>query len=155
MDNPPEPYTPEGQSAWLASLTPDESLIVHTPAGYLMFFVVVALTKRALAMDDMKAGERLYFLEKLNGLTDQNFTPSMLATIEPMSDLEYEIFCEAKSLDGTDDKSAEASFQILTSPRVFGHLATLNPSFIAAMKQREQDLKVAEQAERVVLQSLH
>jgi hypothetical protein len=134
MNNSPEPYDHETHSAWLASLSPDESLIVNTPQGYLLMFIVVALTKRGLRANNIKPAEQLFLLEKMNGLTDQYFTPEMLATIEPMGDTEYEIFREARSLDPPDDKTAAASFKVLTSPRVFSHLARLSPSIFAAIK---------------------
>ncbi|MGH6673320.1 MAG: hypothetical protein ACRECV_15280, partial [Xanthobacteraceae bacterium] len=48
----------------------------------------------------------------------------------------YRIFQEARSLDPPDEKSGRASFDVLTSPRVFWHLVTLNPSILAAIKLR-------------------
>jgi hypothetical protein len=137
MNNPPEPYDAERHHAWLDSLSRDEALVVYTPQGYLMTFIIVALTKRALLMDEIKPAEQLRLLEKLNGLTDGYFTPEMLAAVEPMSDIECKIFEEAKSLDPAGDKSSRASFGVLTSPRVFWHLATLNPSLLSAIKLRE------------------
>jgi hypothetical protein len=137
MNNPPGPYDHDQHSAWLASLSPDESLVVHTPSGYLLLFIIVALTKRALLTEGIKPAEQLHLLEKMNRLTDQYFTPAMLAVIEPMGDTEYKIYEQAKSLDPPGDKSARASFDVLTIPRVFWHLVTLNPSILAAIKLRE------------------
>jgi hypothetical protein len=98
---------------------------------------MVALTKRALLTKDIKPAEQLLLLEKMNSLTDQYFTPEMLATIEPMGDIGYEIFKVARSLDLPGDKSARPSFDVLTSPRVFRHFVTLNPSILAAIKLRD------------------
>jgi hypothetical protein len=53
-----------------------------------------------------------------------------------MGDIEMEMLNEAKSLDG--DKGCEASFRVLTSPKVFGHFRRLNPSYLAAIKLRQQ-----------------
>src|SRR5262245_49131717 len=96
MNNPPEPHDHEKHCAWLASLSSDESLVVHTPSGYLLTFIIVALTERALLTKDIKPADQLLLLEKMNGLTDQYFTPEMLATVEPMGNTEYEIFEEVK-----------------------------------------------------------
>jgi hypothetical protein len=137
MNNPPEPYDREEHSAWLAPLSPDATFVTHTPSGYKLIFIMVALTKRALLTKDIKPAEQLLLLEKMNGLTDQYFTPEMLATIEPMGDTEYEIFKEARSLSPPGDKTCRASFDVLTSPRVFGHFITLNPSILAAIKLRD------------------
>jgi hypothetical protein len=103
-----------------------------------MFFIVAALTKRALQDDKMKAGDRLHLLEKLNGLTDQNFTADQLALIDPMSDLEYQIFCEAKSLDIkavdlSPAQQTQASYDILTG-YVFEHFVVLNPGMAKAIR---------------------
>ncbi len=134
MNNAPEPYTPEGHAAWLDSLSADELLVIHMPSGYRFIFIAVALAKRGL--ENHKSADQLLLLKKINGLTDQNFTPEMLATIEPMGDTEYAIFKEARSLDA-GDKASMAGFEVLTSPRVFWHLVTLNPSLLKAIKLRE------------------
>jgi hypothetical protein len=84
----------------------------------------------------MKPGKRLRFLELLNSLTDGWLTPEILAVIEPAGDTEMAMINEAKSLDG--DKGCEASLKVLTSPKVFGHFRRLNPSFVAAIKLRQQ-----------------
>jgi hypothetical protein len=143
MDNPPEPHDPEQHSAWLASLSPDEVLVVYTPPGYQMNFIIVALTKRALLMEEIKPGEQLELLENMNALTDRYFTAEMLSMIEPVSDTEYEIFAAAKMLDKPSDKCATASFKVLTSPRVFWHICTLNPSILAALRHEAQQRKAA------------
>jgi hypothetical protein len=115
-------------------------------AGHALSFIAVALVKRALLDDTtMNAGDRLRLLEKLNGLTDLNFTAAMLALIDPMSDLELEIYREAKSLDPPRPKKDDprslhfqASFEILTSPKVFEHFIALNPGLAAAVRLYEQ-----------------
>jgi hypothetical protein len=122
-------------------------------AGQIFSFIAVAATKRTLQDDTtMKAGDRLRLLEKLNGLTDLNFTAAMLALIDPMSDLELEIYREAKSLDPPrpkkDDPSSvyfQASFEILTSPKVFEHFIALNPGLAAAVRLCEQRGEAAPQ----------
>jgi hypothetical protein len=131
------PYDYEQHVAWLDSLSPDDSLVVHTPAGHKHSMLIAAYTKRVLQYE-MPTADRLQFLEKLNGLTDLYFTPEMLALIEPMSDTEIAMVNEARSLDPEDDRLGRASFNVLTSWRVFGHLRRLNPSYLAAMKLRER-----------------
>ena len=75
----------------------------------------------------------------MNELTEgPYFTPAMIAMIEPTGATEYKIFEEAKSLDRPDDKLGQASFKVLTSPRVFWGLCELNPSILAAMKLRRE-----------------
>jgi len=65
-------------------------------------------------------------------------SPEMLAIIEPAGDTEMEMMNEARSLDREDDRLGQASFDVLTSWRVFGHFRRLNPSFLAAIKLRQQ-----------------
>jgi len=76
----------------LDSLSDEERILLYVPPGYRFAFIAAALTKRALATDDIKVGDRLHLLEKLNGLTDRYLTADMLAMMEPMSNLEFEIF---------------------------------------------------------------
>jgi hypothetical protein len=114
---------------------PDNELAV--PAGYIHLMLWASAAKRALQWE-MKPGKRLRLLELLNGLTDNYFTPDMLAIIEPMSDTEMAMVSEARSLDREDDRLGQASFDVLTSPKVFGHFRRLNPSFLAAIKLRQQ-----------------
>jgi hypothetical protein len=113
----------------------DDRLVLFTPAGYKHFFLWAAYVKRALQFE-LPAGKRLKLLERLNSLTDLYFTPEMLATIEPMSDTEIEMVNEARSLDLEDDRLGQASFDVLTSQRVFGHFLRLNPSLMTAIKLR-------------------
>jgi len=78
-------------------------------------------------------------------ITDWYFTPEMLATIEPMSNTEIEIFHEATSLDHEDHfPRCNESFKVLTSWRVFGHFRRLNPSYLAAIKLREMNKQANE-----------
>jgi hypothetical protein len=124
----------EEHSAWWDSLSDEQKMIAYVPSGYKHILLAIALTKRVLTTCKMKAGEKLQVLEKLNGLTDGYITPEMLAMIEPMSDTEYEMLNEARSLDQPDDKAGRASFDVLTSPDVFEHFVRLNPSLLAAIK---------------------
>jgi hypothetical protein len=115
----------------------DDDGALQTPAGYVHLMLMAAYAKRGLQYQ-MKPGKRLKLLELLNSLTDNYFTPDMLATIEPMSDTEMAMVSEARSLDREDDRLGNASFDVLTSPKVFGHFLKLNPSFVAAIKLRQQ-----------------
>ena len=136
MNNPPEPYSPEAQGAWLASLSADETLIVHVPVGHQWNMIAASLVKRWL-QGKMDAGLRLRLLESLTGMTDIYLRPEMLAMIEPMCNTAYQIWSEAKTLDREGDKACMASFRVLTSPRVYDHLTTLNPSILAAIRWRD------------------
>jgi hypothetical protein len=111
----------------------DEQLAVFVPAGYVHLMLWAGAGKRALQYQ-MKPGKRLRLLELLNSLTDNYFTPEMLAAITPASDTEMEMVNEARSLDG--DKGCAASFDVLTGAKVFGHFRRLNPSYLAAIKLR-------------------
>jgi hypothetical protein len=139
-----EPYEPgvseydQGQhAAWLAALSDDGKLAVYTPAGYIHLMLWASAAKRALQWE-MKPGKRLKLLEKLNSLTDNYLTPEMLAIIEPMCDTQVEMMNEARSLDREDDRLGQASFDVLTSWRVFKHFRRLNQSLLAAIKLRQQ-----------------
>jgi hypothetical protein len=94
MNNPPEPYSHEAHCAWLDSFTPDESAVVHTPPGRLYSYVYLALAKRAVLTPDTKPRQKLQTLEHINSL---GFDLEVLAMVEPMGDLEYEIFKEGVS----------------------------------------------------------
>jgi hypothetical protein len=69
--------------------------------------------------------------------------PEMVAMIEPLNDKGYTIYAEAKSLDPPGDKSADASFRVMTSEKVFGHFLTLNPSILKAIEWRETSQRKA------------
>jgi hypothetical protein len=116
----------------------DDELCSLVSSGHMMDFIVVALTKRVLQTPNIKPGDKLYLLEKLNGMTDIYFRAEMLAMIEPAGDIECQIISEANSLDPPDDTThGMASYRVLTSPNVFQHFLTLNPSILAAIKWRE------------------
>jgi hypothetical protein len=136
MNDPPEPYDREQHHAWLASLSPDENLVVNVPIGHRWNMVAASLFKRWL-QEKMDAGLRLGLLEGLNSMTDIYLLPEMLAMIEPMCDTAYQIWKEAKTLDREGDKGCRASFNVLTGWRVYNHLIALNPSILAAIKWRD------------------
>ena len=138
MNNAPQPLGSEQHRAWLASLSPDESLVVHTPAGYLFDFLAVAMGKRALMTKGIKPAEQLAVLERMHALVDEYFTPEMLAAVQPMCDTGCAIFEEATSLDPPTSNGSDGAWResarILTCPRVFWHFVTLNPSILIAIK---------------------
>ena len=85
----------------------------------------------------LKAADRLNLLEKLNGMTDRFFTADMLAMIEPMCDTGVAIIREARTLDPPQDEThCDATFTVLATPSVFRHLVQLNPSIMAAIRNR-------------------
>lgn len=115
----------------------EEDIVRMLPVGYRHLMLLTAYSKRVLSTVKMSDRERLEILERLNGLTDGYFTAAMLATIEPMSDLEVQIMHEARTLDPDGDKLGGASFSVLTGERVFGHLVEINPSILDAIRIRE------------------
>jgi hypothetical protein len=125
-----------------AARTSDDELCLYVPDGYKWVFIIASLTKRALQIPGLKAADRLNLLEKLNGTTDKFFTANLLASISPMCDTAYDIFKEARSLDPPqDDTHCDASFQVLATPSVFRHFVKLNPSILAAIKERAASRK--------------
>ena len=128
-------YDQEQHAAWLDSLSDDDRLAVHTPAGYVHRMLWASYAKRALTCD-IKTGQRLRLLEKLNSMVDLYLTEEMVRSIEPMCDTGAAMMDEALSLDG--EKGCENSFKILTSWRVFRHFRRLNSSYLAAIKLRQQ-----------------
>ena len=115
----------------------DDKLLANVADGHRWSFIVAALAKRGLQIPGIKPADRLRVLERLNSLTDDWFTADMLAGIAPMCDTGYAIFKEAKSLDAAQDNThCQASFEVLATLKVFRHFCTLNPSIMAAIKQR-------------------
>jgi hypothetical protein len=119
-----------------AAQTVDDELCVQVSDGHKWSFIVAALAKRVLRIPGIKPADRLALLEKLTAMTDDWFTADMLAGIEPMCDTGYAIYEQARTLDLRDDKSHRASFGVLATPSVFRHFVQLNPSIMAAVKQR-------------------
>jgi hypothetical protein len=145
MSVPAEPASsapPEERIAWLVSLTPEQWTVCHVPQGYKFSLLAIACIKRAVAQPGMKAGERLHWLEKLNGMTDNYISEEMLAVIERMGDTEMAIVREAMSLNRADDHGMP-SFRVLTSWKVFNDLLSLNPSLLAAIKFSKKQFAVA------------
>jgi hypothetical protein len=115
----------------------DDNLLAHVADGHKLSFIIAALTKRTLQIPGIKPADRLALLEKLNRLTDDYFTADMLASISPMCDTAFAIFKEARTLDPPrDDAHCAASFKVLATRHVFDHFVKLNPSIMAAIKQR-------------------
>ncbi len=115
--------------------TIDQEAIGRVPAGYRRTVLCAALLKRALAPANLPAGERLDLLEKLNGLTDGQFTAAMLAAVQPMSDVECAMIAAAMSLDGARaDGRCPAADAVLRRADVFTHFAAANPSLLVALK---------------------
>jgi hypothetical protein len=105
--------------------------------------IVLAAMAKRLLLGKMKAGERLYYLKKLNDrVFDRQFTPEMLQAIEPMCPTQMAMFDELWKLDPPDDfyeiepgRSVRAhrySIGMLVRKDVFSHFAGLNPGIRAA-----------------------
>jgi hypothetical protein len=113
--------------------------IEFVPPGIRYNFIGIALTKRALQSAGLKTGDKLHLLERLNECGD----PEILAMIDPMTDIEFQIFREAKSLDVeggnlSPAQKTQASFDILTSGKVFSHFVTLNAGMAKAIRWHEE-----------------
>jgi hypothetical protein len=91
----------------------------------------------------MKAGQRLQFLEWINGQTCTSVTPEMLEMVEPMSETEMKMMHEARSLNRKDDPGGSTSFDVLTSKEVFEDFLALNPSLLAAITLHNKQWNVA------------
>jgi hypothetical protein len=105
----------------------DAKLIEMIPAGHRFSLVWIAIVKRLLADQHLKPGERLDLLEKLNAVTDSYLDADMLAAVSPASDVETQIFLEAATLDGSDER-CRASFNVLTRGPVFLLFRSLLPA---------------------------
>ena len=95
------------------------------PPGYRYLMICAALTKRALLAPNLPPAEKLDLLENLNALSDSVFTPAMLVAIEPMTNVEIQMYEAAAGLDGRDDERCTASFDVLTR-NAFAHFAHLS-----------------------------
>jgi len=111
----------------------EENAVLHFPDGYRHTLLFIAYVKHILVNLEMKAGQRLQFLEWINGQTSQVIAAEMLEMIQPMSDTEMKMMHEARSLNRKDDPAGSASFDVLTSEEVFDDFLALNPSLLAAI----------------------
>jgi hypothetical protein len=114
-----------------------DNQIEMMPVGWRHTYIGIALAKRALQTPGIKTGDKLHLLEMINRWA----SPDILALIDPMSDLEFQIYSEAKSLDidGPDltpIQKTQASYEILTSAQVFSHFVALNPGLAKAIHWR-------------------
>src|SRR5262249_10490080 len=73
-----EAFDDEDRRAWLASMTPDERIVVYFPRGYRFDVIIASYTKFALTLP-MGASTRLEFLESLDKLTGEYFNSQALA----------------------------------------------------------------------------
>jgi hypothetical protein len=96
-------------------------------AGHRYVLICAAMLKRVLADSDLKPGDRLDLLEKLDSLEDREISRDMLAAIEPASDGEVAIVGEAEGLDSHANRG-NASFRVLTSNEVFAMFKSLRPA---------------------------
>jgi hypothetical protein len=93
-------------------------------AGDRHALICAALLKRVLADSNLKPGDRLDFLEKLDSLEGREISREMLVAIEPASDGECAIVAEAEALDSHANRG-NASFRVLTSNEVFAMFKSL------------------------------
>jgi hypothetical protein len=113
--------------AWIDSLGPDETLILHAPNGWRYTLVIISDLKRMLA-STIPTEHRLRFLEFLDNHSN-DWPPEIIASIAPMCDAGAEIMSEAHKLgDKMLDKIAEWD--------VFSTFCALNPSLLEALRMR-------------------
>lgn len=130
------------RSAWLDALSADELMIVSTPVGHRVSMIFVAYLKRVLTTETLSTRERLALLEWLDGFVDQFFTETLLATIAPMSDVEYQMFAAAMELGRDGEGGYRAVFDLLGRLGVFEKFAAANPSLQLAvnLKRRREPI---------------
>jgi hypothetical protein len=112
--------------------TTAEAIVTHTPPGWQYFIVQASYVKRLLVRDTMSAGNRLRFLELLNGF---GLKPEALAAIEPAEDVSMQMIEESRKLDQhlpdptpeNGGVSKHRAFRVLTGRDVLGHLIKLKP----------------------------
>ena len=126
----------------------EENTVLHFPTGHRHTLLFIAYVKHILVNVEMKAGQRLQFLEWINGQTCTSITPEMLEMIEPMSDTEMKMMHEARSLNRKDDPGGSVSFEVLTSKEVFEDFLALNPSLLAAITLHNKQWNVAPAAQQ-------
>jgi hypothetical protein len=110
----------------------EEAAVIHFPFGHRFTLLFIAYVKHILVNVDMKAAQRLQFLEWINEQTCMVIQREMLEMIQPMSCTEMKMMHEAGSLDRKDDPAGSASFKVLTG-EVFEDFLALNPSLLAAI----------------------
>lgn len=109
-------------AAWLASLSAEDSEIVHSPIGWRYTLVLAAETKRAL-LSDMPADMRLEFLERLASMSGGGISAEAITAIEPACTTAARMFHEA-----------DGSLDVLADFDVFREFARLNPSLRVALR---------------------
>ena len=61
----------------------EENTVLHFPTGHRHTLLFIAYVKHILVNVEMKAGQRLQFLEWINGQTCTSITPEMLEMSSP------------------------------------------------------------------------
>jgi hypothetical protein len=117
----------EESSAWLDSLSADDSLIVGCPVGKRYTLVFVSIVKRLLAQE-MSPAYRLKFLEWLGKCGDTWLSPATIGIVEPMCDQGDEMVREARKL------GAKKMLDVVGQFDVFSAFVSLNPSLLTAIK---------------------
>jgi hypothetical protein len=115
------------RSAWIESLSEDESAILYCSIGHRYTLVFVALVKHMLAMD-IPPNYRLEYLGWLDRRDEAWLSPQIIAAIEPMCEDGYELLREAMKL------GHKKGFDTIASWEVFNAFVALNPSLLTAIK---------------------
>src|SRR5690242_14877817 len=105
----------EERSAWIASLSADETMVLHVPVGHRVSLLLIAHTKRVLVRDRHATTEdQLRALELLNSLTDSFLTPAAMVAVQPACATAAEMIKHALSLDGENERLTK-SCDVLSS----------------------------------------
>jgi hypothetical protein len=121
------------RSAWIDSLTEDESEILHCPQTSKCVLVFISLLKQLLA-DDIPASYRLKFLQWLDRRNDWWCSLEIIAAIDPMCDDGHELLRETMKL------GHKKGFDTLGSWEVFNAFVCAQPESV----DRDQDGKEPE-----------
>ena len=124
--------TPEQHHAWLAGLSEEDSMVVHTSLGHRYEIAFASYIKRILVTQEMTAGDRLDLLEGLNRLLDQRSNKEVLAAIKPVCASGAAMIEECMKLNKSGPPYR--GFDLLGSLEVFDRLRQLNPSQLEAIR---------------------
>jgi hypothetical protein len=114
-------------SAWQATWNEDERLLAHTPPGYWVDLINVAMAKRLL-QEEMPVDLRLSFLERLHEIVHGGLTLEAMQRVAPACDTVMKMIDEMKPLSDHD------KFRLMMKWNVMATFCNLNPSMIEAIK---------------------
>ena len=87
-------FSPDERSAWIDSLSEDESAILYCPIAHRYTLVFISLVKQLLAEEDLPAHYRLKYLEWLDKRNEPWESPQIISAVEPMCAEGYQLLRE-------------------------------------------------------------